>query len=141
MNQPALQYAVFCREMLIEPGAISILGIIDAVIGNIKSDSAGPSLEELSPPMRHNLVLALGLIGVDRGKHRMWIAVQTPSGALEQSSMPQEFEVTRDYGITHVKANIRLDIVENGVYRLCVLLDGEPLKEIELPVDISIVGS
>ena len=66
MSEPALQYAVFCRDMITEPGEISILGIIDAVIGNIKSRSAEPPLEELSPPIRHSLVLALGLIGVGR---------------------------------------------------------------------------
>ena len=140
MSEPALQYAVFCRDMLIEPGEISILGIMDAVVGNIASNSVEPPFDELSLSVRHSLVLALGLVGVERGKHRIWIAVQTPSGKLEKPSSPQEFEVRRDSGITHMKANINLDIIENGVYRLYILLVGEPLKEIGLPVSISIVS-
>ena len=140
MGEPALQYAVFCRDMRIEPGEISILGITDAVIGNVRSSIVESLDDELSQPIRHSLVLALGLIGVERGKHRIWIAFQTPSGSLQQPSMPQEFEVKRCSGITHMKANINLEIVENGVYRLLILLDGEPLKEIGLPVSISVVN-
>jgi len=140
MGEPALQYAVFCRDMRIEPGEISILGIMDSVIGNVQSNTIEPQHEELSLPIRHSLVLALGLIGVSRGKHRIWIAVQTPSGSLQKPSMPQEFEIKRCSGITHMKANINLEIMENGVYRLFILLDGEPLKEIGLPVSISVVN-
>ncbi len=141
MSEPALRYAVLCRDMLIRPRGISILGMIDGIIGDIRWSSIEPQLSGFYPPIGRSLVLALGLVGAHEGKHRLWIVVRTPSGTLEKSTAPQEFEVERELGITHVKANIRLDTVKSGVYRLYVLLDGEPLQEIELHADISIVCS
>jgi hypothetical protein len=136
VSKPSFQYAVFCEDIVTRRGKKSILGITDAVKGKAGWQGVGPP-----PPIKHRLTLALGLLNVQKGTHEILVATQRPSGKLEESSGTVRFNVKNVLGITHIKSDIEFDIVENGIYRFPVLLDGEPIEEIKLLVDISITSA
>lgn len=136
MSEPTVRYAIFCSDVERKGDSFSILGVIDGIKKIAKWEYKGQQPPKEFPAITIPIKLLICLENIDSGKHKIWMVAIQPSGEREQSSPLVEFLVKPDTEMQRVLVNSELNVVENGPYTFRIILDGDPLKEIKLPIEI-----
>ena len=138
MSKPQLQYAIFCKRVIDRPKEFSIIGIFDSL--KVKEVWVG-SLPSEFLPHPYFFKLVIGIVGLTKGTHKIWITCKYPYPFRKRviDSTPQDIVVKSSSGTQRVIVDCNFDIVKSGTYVFLVVLDEKALITLKLPVEVEII--
>ena len=125
-----LQYAVICHEF--QDGQWD--GVTNLLAVHHKLFLGVPLNEDT--PADVPLKLVVSLIDGQVGQHRVYVNIRRPSGAPGPKVPLLTIDWDEASPTFFVVYDILLGILEEGTYEFTVLVDGEPICTVPLPVEL-----
>ena len=126
-----IQYAVVCHQFQDGEwdGVTNLIGVRHKLFATVQGTAEGAAA-------RVPLTLVVSLIEGKPGWHQVWAAVRSPSTRPPQTLPRLDIEWDEASPTFFAIYEVLLDAVENGVYEFTILVDGEPLGSVPLPVEV-----
>jgi hypothetical protein len=130
-----IQYAVICHDFQDGPwdGATNILGVRHKLFVPCKiGGTSAPGQRRAAVPLK----LVVSLIEGAPGQHHIWVSVRGP-GQPAPKTLPPLLVEWDDWSPTFFAIiDIYLEVFDDGMYEFSLLVDGEPLGSVPLPVEV-----
>lgn len=132
IQEPNLQYVLFCNEFVENSGQVSILGVLDGadVRGTLKRG-------EPMPRKMFPLKLVLG-INAPSGVHQVKLGITRPSGGVMTSIDLESFEMPTGVIVHRCIASLDMEVDEDGLYIFTVFLNGSVIGGAVLPMSFTV---
>ena len=133
-----LQYAVVCQEFQDGEwdGATNLYGVRHKLFVSSYPTSSGtlqdPPVAQAQVPVK----LVISLIDGEPGSHNVWVSVRQPGGDVWKKIPPLAIEWDEASPTFFVIFDIGFELFEEGTYEFMILVDGQPLGTVPLPVEI-----
>jgi hypothetical protein len=133
-----LQYAILCDDAEEAPLSTHNVTGLKSVVAATVAWQGEPS--EPAPRVRVPLKLKLlaSVLGGEPGSHNVWLVIRVPGEREPMMAGPRNFNWT-DTPIHRFLINIDIKAPRSGLYEFQLLVDGEPLAVVPLPVIIDVV--
>ena len=126
-----IQYAVVCHEFQDGQwfGVTNLIGVCHNFVVPIESS------QDESQVVHVNLVVSL--IDGDPGWHNVCVTVRDPCGEISTSVKPLMIDWDKESPTFFTIFEVPLRITVVGIYEFNILVDGEPVGSVPLPVELS----
>ena len=111
-------------------------------IGNIDNANSIPNVKIRAPnekilrqnPLQIPIVLALAIEGLDNGQHNLTVTCRPPYDYTDELTMYTRQFAAQSGEVKRLALKIALPICMVGDYHFPVLVDGQPLADVPLPI-------
>jgi hypothetical protein len=130
-----VQYAVICHDFQDGEweGVTNLGGVRHKLFAPMRlNPDAAP--DDPKPPIPIKLVVSL-IDGVP-GWHNVWVSIRRPSQQPIKKLPSVDIEWDEASPTFFIVMDINFQVFENGIYDFNILVDGDPLGTVPLPVEI-----
>lgn len=129
-----LQYSVICHEFQDGEwdGVTNLYAVRHKLFTTFNPSADKGAATDRKVPLR----LVISLIDGTVGLHRVWVSIRQPNGEPAPKIPPLTIDWDAASPTFFVIFDINLDASENGVYDFNILVDGDPLGTVPLPVEV-----
>ena len=132
LEDPYLQYVIFCSRFMEEHGHASVVGMLDAVdvSGTIKRGQ--PSPRKMFP-----ITMVIGIIAPP-GTYDIRLEIFRPSGGMSTSLNLDQFDIFEGSHLHRCIADLEMEAPEDGTYSFRLFINGALVGKAILPITFAI---
>ncbi len=133
LEDPYLQYLIFCSRFIEEHGHASVVGMLDAVDVQGTISRGQPIPRKVFP-----ITVVIGIIAPP-GTYEVRIEIIRPSGGMSTSLNLDQFDIFEGSHLHRCIADLEMEAPEDGVYTFRVLTNGKLIGKAILPISFEIL--
>ena len=133
LEEPYLQYVLFCSRFIEEHGHVTVVGMLDAVDvqGTVKRGQPNP--RKVFP-----MTVVIGIIAPP-GTYDVKLEIFRPSGGMSTSLSLDNFNITYETQLHRCIADLEMEAPEDGTYTFRLITNGNVIGKAILPISFEVL--